>query len=245
MNGKWKKFIVASDVHGDKQHAPSVKVFFEFLKIFKPELRIFAGDLWDFRSIRRGACEDERRESMAADFEAGMGWLKQYVPHHFLLGNHDQRLWDLADLDAGVVSDYASKGVMDIEKECKALKCNILPYNKRTGILKVGSLKILHGFHCGVFAARQTALVYGSSLFGHTHSIDQHSIPGLDRRVARNIGCLCQLDFDYNSRQPNSLRQAHGFAYGVVNDKSGQYHVWQAESSDGKWILPSNIATFS
>jgi hypothetical protein len=240
----WNKFIVASDLHGDKQDPSAVRVLAGFIAAFQPDIRVFAGDLWDFRSIRKGAGEEERRESMSEDFDAGMAWLEQFRPQHFLLGNHDQRLYDLAENDNGVVSDYAAKGVLDIEAACRKQKTKILPYHKRNGILKLGNLKILHGFHCGIYASRQTALVYGSALFGHTHVIDQHAVGGLDRRVARNIGCLCALDMGYNSRNPNTLRQAHGFAYGVLNERTGDFHVWQAEGIEGKWVLPSDIVEF-
>ena len=238
------KFIVASDVHGDMQDEKANSVLFRFMEDYKPQLRIFAGDLWDFRALRKGASDDEKRESISADYIAGVNWVKRFKPTHFLLGNHCARLWELAESDNGVLSDYALSGVAEFTTLSNKMKFPILPYHKRDGVLRLGALKILHGFHCGVFAARQTALVYGSALFGHTHVIDEHSIGGLERRVARNIGCLCKLDMDYNARNPNTLRQAHGFAYGVLNDKTGDYHVLQAEEIGGKWVLPSEFKSY-
>ena len=239
-----KRFICGSDIHGDMQDVAANKVFFDFINDFKPDIRICAGDLWDFRAIRKGANDDEKHESMSKDFVAGVNWIKRFKPHYFLRGNHDERLWRLAETDNGIISDYAQSGIMEIKDLMDTMRCRMLPYHKRDGVLKLGSLKILHGFHCGVYAARQTALVYGSSLFGHTHVIDEHSIGGLERRVARNIGCLCALDMDYNSTNPNTLRQAHGFAYGIIDEKTGAFHVWQGEEIKGKWILPSDIVTY-
>ena len=238
------KFIVGTDVHGDMQDKEANKVFFNFISDFKPKLKIFGGDLWDFRSIRKGASEDERRESMRKDYDAGMQWLNRFQPNYFLRGNHDERLWETAESDRGGLSDYSQLGVIEITRTLNLMKCNMLPYHKRDGVLKIGSLKVLHGFHCGVYAARQTALVYGSALFGHTHVIDEHAIGGLERRVARNIGCLCKLDMDYNSRNPNTLRQAHGFAYGILDDRTGAYHVAQAEEINGEWTMPSDFKTY-
>jgi hypothetical protein len=239
----WQRFVAAFDVHGDRQHAPSVNALLKFCELWKPQIRVHGGDNWDFRPLRRKACEDERRESMASDFRAGVKFLTQFKPTHFVRGNHDERLWELSESDHGVESDYAVNAVGEITALVKQLRCAMLPYHKRDGVLRIGHLKILHGYHCGVFASRQTALVYGSALFGHTHVIDEHAIPGLERRVARNCGCMCELDMDYNARQPNTLRQAHGFAYGAVNAKTGFFHVWQAEEVDGKWIVPSDITT--
>jgi hypothetical protein len=239
----WKRFVAAFDVHGDKQNAPAVNALLKFCDLWKPAIRIHGGDNWDFRPLRRKASDEERRQSMAKDFDAGVEFLERFKPTHGVWGNHDHRLWELADADRGVESDYAQKAVEEIETLLRSLRCTFLPYHKRDGVLRIGHMKVLHGYHCGVYASRQTALVYGSALFGHTHVIDEHAIPGLERRVARNCGCLCELDMDYNARQPNTLRQAHGWAFGVADSRSGNFHVWQAEEIGGKWILPTDTVT--
>lgn len=235
------RFIFASDVHGDQQDPVANDALFQFMEAWKPKLRVFGGDLWDFRPLRRKATEDERRESMAKDYEAGLEWLKRFKPHVFLRGNHDERLWDLAARNKGVESDYAMKGVIEIITLTQKMKCEMLPYHNRDGVYRIGHLKMLHGFSSGINAARATALVYGSCLFGHVHTIDEHSIPGLERRVARSVGCLCRLAMDYNVRTPSALRHSHGFAYGIINEKTGAYNVFQAEEIDGKWMLPTDI----
>lgn len=238
----WERFVVGFDVHGDEQNAKTVESFIAFCDLWKPKLKIFGGDLWDFRPLRRKASDDERRESMRKDFEAGMHFLQRYQPHHFIRGNHDERLWELAERDDGVRSDYAISGISEIHAVLSRLKCKMLPYHKRDGILRIGHLKVLHGFYCGVYAARQHALTYGSCLFGHVHDITEHSIPGLDRRVARSCGCLCNLDMEYAARSPNTLRQSNGWAYGVINSKTGAYHVWQAERIAAHFVVPTDVA---
>lgn len=239
----WKRFVAAFDVHGDQQDQRTCSAFLKFCKLWQPDVRVFGGDLWDFRPLRRKASDEEKRESMRADFDAGMKWLKSFAPHYFIRGNHDERLWELAESDNGILSDHARCGVEKIETELKAMHCRMLPYHKRAGVLRIGHLKILHGFHAGVFATRQTALIYGSALFGHVHTIDEHAIPGLERRVARSCGCLCSLDMEYAARTPSTLRQAHGWAYGVIHKTTGNYHVWQAEEVSGKFIVPTDTAT--
>jgi predicted phosphodiesterase len=238
---EWQRFVVCSDLHGDMHDPSAVSALHKFCKHWKPELRIFAGDLWDFRAFRKGASDEEKRESMAVDFTDGMEFLREFQPRYFLRGNHDERLWDKAHDRNGVVSDHAQKLVGELDDELRKLGTTLLPYHKRLGVLVIGHLKVLHGFSCGIYATRQTALVYGASLMGHVHTIDEHAIPGLERRVARAIGCLCKLDMDYNSRSPNTLRQAHGFAFGVLNKRNGDYLCWQAEEIGGKWIVPSDL----
>lgn len=238
---KFTRFQIGFDVHGDMQDAAANKVFFDFAKIWKPQIRICGGDVFDFRPLRKGASEDERREGLTKDFNAGLSWLKRFRPNYYLRGNHCERLWDLAENGQGVAQEFAFSGVREVEELMASMKCKMLPYHKRDGILKLGHMKVLHGFASGVYAARQTALVYGSALFGHCHTIDEHSIPGLERRVARCCGALCQLSMPYNARQMNTLRQAHGFCYGILNEKTGNYHVLQAECVDGDWLLPTHF----
>ncbi len=238
---KFQKFLIGADIHGDMQDKEANRVFFEFAKIWKPEIRICNGDLFDFRPLRKGCSEDERRQSVREDLNAGKRWFNKFKPTHFTLGNHDFRMWDLAENGSGVAADYAQEGVSEIKAMAAAHKCRIYPYHNRDGVIRIGSLKVLHGFFCGVYAARQHALVYGSCLIGHVHRIDEHSIPGLERRVARCIGALCRLDLQYNSRMPNALAQANGFAYGLINRSTGRYVVFQAECIDGKWVLPSDF----
>lgn len=238
----WTRFCFSTDLHGDRQDQQAVRAFFEFNSIWKPTLKVFGGDLIDLRPLRTGASQEDRCDSLRADVEAGREFLKRWQPDYWIRGNHDERLWETArTAKDGVVADYAQRGCEEFETLCAKLKTKILPYHKRHGVLRIGHLKLLHGFNAGIYAARQTALVYGSCLFGHIHSIDEHAIAGLERRVARAVGCLAQLDFDYNARQPNTLRQAHGWAYGVINLKTGDYHTWQAEKIGGVWLVPTTI----
>lgn len=240
----WQRFIFASDLHGDAQDAGAVNALFRFMRDFKPRIRICGGDVWDFRALRSKANEEEKRESIRADFDAGLNWLTEFAPtHDLLLGNHDQRLWDKAELRNGPLADYSRELVDRVNGLLGRFRVGFRAYHKRIGVLRLGHLKLLHGFFAGVTAARQHALAYGSCLFGHIHSIDEASIPGMDRRVARACGCLCQLDMDYNRTSVNTLRYANGWAYGVVDDSSGNYVVWQSECVDGKYVVATDYRT--
>lgn len=233
--------MFGSDIHGDQQDEKANKVFFEFAKSWKPRVRILGGDLFDFRPLRKGASEDERQESLQADLEAGKAWFNRFKPTVFLRGNHDERLWELAERANGVVGDYAAKGVAEIEAMVKRHKCKMLPYHKRHGIYHLGDIGFMHGFFPGINSTRQTALIYGNTVIGHVHSIDVSSIAGLNRRVCRSAGCLCLLDLPYAARIPSTLRQDHGFQYGLHDTATGENQVFQAQQIGGKWILPTEF----
>ncbi len=241
LKSSYKKFLVGYDIHGDLQDVAANKAFFKFAELWKPEIRVCGGDLWDFRSIRKKASQEEQRDSLQADYEAGLLWLEKLQPNYFLLGNHDIRLWDVAETGNGIAADYAVNCIKEITKLTNKLKCKVFPYDRKQGVLQLGHLKMIHGFATGIGAARRTAQCYGSVLMGHGHGIQHVSIEGLENRIGRMCGCLCSLDMDYVRANMGSLMWRHGWAYGVINTISGDYQVWQAEDVNGTWIIPSDV----
>src|SRR5690349_11522891 len=125
IGGMWDPFVFASDNHGDKQDPRAVKAFTKFLGLWKPTIRIHGGDNWDFRPLRRGASEEEKRESMTADFDAGDRFLKILKPTHFQRGNHDERLWILAKDNRGPLSDHARYLITRAEKRFKGFDTHV------------------------------------------------------------------------------------------------------------------------
>ena len=57
------RFVVASDPHGDQVDAETASALFSFIADFRPQIRVHAGDAWDFRNLRRGASDDEIRRA--------------------------------------------------------------------------------------------------------------------------------------------------------------------------------------
>lgn len=242
-----KTFVFASDLHGDHQHPDAVEALLKFCSIFSPDVRIFGGDLFDFRAIRRAATEAEKNDSMAADVEAGLAFLRDYKPHVFLRGNHDERIWDVArTTQHGLIRDAAEQGIKDIEKACRKNKTRMLPYDSRSGVYRLGKLSFIHGYHSGVYATKKHAEVYaepgGCVLHGHTHSIQSASIVRYGGAHGRGVGCLTYLDPDYNRHQTAKLGHENGFAYGVVDGKHWQ--CYQARPTEnGKWHVAKELTT--
>lgn len=241
----WEPFIFASDLHGNLQDRTVVKSLLNFCADWKPKYRVFGGDLFELTALRRGASEDEKKVSLLDDVTDSLQFVQDYKPTDFLLGNHDDRLWMLAKAAKGPISDLAQKAINDFAKQLKLVGCKEpLPYDKRLGILDIGKLRMLHGFGSGINCARRMAFNYGSLLMGHLHTVDIVSVEGLEKRMARVVGCLCQLDMEFNKAMVGTLRQAHGFAYGVVHKKTGLYHVWQAERVADQWLLPTQLEKY-
>jgi predicted MPP superfamily phosphohydrolase len=240
----YRTFVFASDLHGDQQEPRAVEALLRFCDSFKPDIRVFGGDLFDFRPLRMGAGATERNESMMCDVEAGLEFLNKFKPNIFLLGNHDDRIWRVArDTENGILRDTAVLAIKDIKKRCAKLKCRVIDYNSSTGIYRLGNIAMMHGFAAGMYAAKKHAESFsppgGLAIHGHTHSIQHHSIARLGGGSGMSAGCLAKLDMEYNKHTIGRLMHAHGFVYGYV-DKKG-WGAWQAKESNGKWILPEKL----
>lgn len=89
---KPKKYVVATDNHGDQVDPETERALNSFLKDFKPEIRIHAGDCFDFRNFRKGASDDEKAHSLSDDWEAGSQFMRNFFDggkqNVYLRGNH-------------------------------------------------------------------------------------------------------------------------------------------------------------
>ena len=66
------RFVAFGDNHGDMADDNAVEALVEFIKDYKPTVRVHLGDCFDFRSLRRGVGNDaEGAESLAADIAGG------------------------------------------------------------------------------------------------------------------------------------------------------------------------------
>ena len=140
-----KSFVYASDLHGDKQCHDSVEQLLKFTKEFNPDVRIFGGDLFDFSPLMKNADPAEKNASMEADVWAGMEFLNKFQPHHFLLGNHDDRLWQTAHKHSlGLIRDTAKICIKDIEK--KSLEEELLPKGSIAGSSSSSKFIVSVGF---------------------------------------------------------------------------------------------------
>ena len=233
-----KSFIFASDLHGDKQNHEAVEGLLNFTEEFKPDVKIFGGDLFDFSPLMRKADAAEKNDSMAADVQAGMEFLDRFRPNHFLLGNHDDRLWQTAEKHSlGIIRDTAKMGIRDIQQKCRSIKCKMQPYDVDKGILKLGKIKFCHGYYHGITATKRHAETFGDAgglvVHGHIHSIQMHSIPRQGGCTGISAGCLATTAMDWNRAKVNRLAHECGWAYGYYSNTGWVAHL--ARKVDGLW----------
>lgn len=225
----------------------SERAFFSFLKDFKPEIRVHAGDNFDFRNLRRGASDDEKASSLQDDWEAGEAFLSHLMEggkeNYYLLGNHSSRLWDFAASSTGLLRDYANGGIKRVKQLCKKNRVKLFPYDSALGVLQLGHLKVLHGYHAGSSAATQHARVYGNCIFGHVHTQESSPVSALEPAEARSIGCMCIRDMNYINAKTGKLRWAQGWAYGYLFE-DGTYQLFLTRKINGRFYVASEIKSY-
>ena len=242
-----ERFIVVTDTHGDMQDDKTVEGIYSFIADFRPTIRVHAGDAFDFRNLRKGASDEEKAESLEDDWDRGSELLTRVFEggkKKFLLrGNHDERLWDVSRNCSGLVRDYASDGIKRIEALMKKSGAKMFPYDAAKGVLRLGKLKVVHGYHAGASACRQHAAVYGNCIFGHVHTIESAAVASLEPAEARSIGCACRDDMDYINKKTGKLRWGQGWAYGEVFE-DGSYQLFQARKINGSFTVATEIKTY-
>lgn len=245
---KPRRFVVAGDSHGDQEDPETRRALMEFVRDYRPQIRVHSGDAFDFRNLRRGASDDEKAHSLEDDWAMGTEFLRDYFDggkeNHFLRGNHDERLWHFAESATGLLRDYAHDGIKRVTNLASRCKAAMLPYDSRLGVLRLGHLKVVHGYFAGIGAARRHAIAWRHVLFGHTHNTDVSAVECDDGPAeARGIGCCCKIDMGYNQHQPAKLRHVNAWCYGHLFD-DGTYQLFQAKKIAGRFYAATEVKQF-
>lgn len=233
-----KRFVFVSDTHGDHIDPQAYELFREWVKHWKPDIRIHGGDAFDFRWLRSRASDNEKAEEIQNDIQHGLDFIRWFKPTHFLYGNHDDRINRAKESYIGAVKGlgiHIQEEIDDALGDAKSYQ-----YDKRTGVVQLGDVKFVHGFGSGMGSLRRAGLVYGRVVQGHIHAVECVPIERHELGFAMSAGCLCKLDLGYNAAHLTTLRQEHGWVYGVVRP-NGKTVVWQARKSGGTWIFPSDL----
>lgn len=241
---KYIRGIGVFDNHGHQYDEDTVSTVFKFIDIWKPHDRVHGGDNWNFAGLRKGASEEEKAESMEDDFDDGMEFLNKLRPTHITWGNHDYRIFDLASHGTGATGDLARRVVRSIEEATRKFKCETKPYDSRYGILDYAkNLKIAHGYYHNVNHSMSMAFSYGNIMYGHNHTFQQSRVSTLEVRIAQSVGCLCDINMDFEHARTAKLKKENGFAYWVKNTQNNMVQYWLARKIGDEWVLPTDIVT--
>lgn len=243
MSRKIERWIATADNHGNHAHEPTCSVLFDFIKHFKPTMRIHLGDGYNFAKLRKGATPQERQEALQPDVDAGNHFNERLKPNVYLCGNHCFRIFQLAKSTDEGDRALATKTIDSMHESIG--NGRLIEYGKETGFFRYGDYTFTHGFASGDGASRLMANVFGNVIFGHNHFCDDQPVARFDHETgehrARGIcaGCTCHTSQDYNLGQLKTLRQENAFVYGF---KVGNRLIpYSARAIEGRWFFPSEF----
>jgi hypothetical protein len=245
------RFVAFGDNHGDMADENAVEALCEFIKDYKPTVRVHLGDCFDFRSLRRGVGSDaEGAESLLSDIQGGEEFLERTKPTVYLMGNHEHRAVAMQHTSgSALVRDYCA----DLEARIKttAKSCGvktILPYHAEKGVYRLGPVAFIHGYAHGLNATAEQGKHYadrgGALIHGHTHTLAQVNLTKAEGGAAFSAGCLCQKDaMAYASHRLATSRWGSGFAAGWVDGKD--WKVWLVHRVGSRWVWTTDLKVFT
>jgi len=222
----------------------SLQKLLGFSKAWNPHYRVHLGDNWDFATLRGGAGPDEKAGGLSEDFSAGLAFLDDFKPHYLTLGNHDDRIWQMAkSVSNGVLREHCQGLAESAEQQFTKRKIKWVPYRVGAYLhLPEGGPKLIHGFHSGINPAKMHFERYGPCVHGHVHSPSQYTGRHIDQGEAFSIGCIGDItQMEYADRHTAKLGWRQGFAYGIINTKTGDTKIWQVTKEGDTWISPQGI----
>ena len=202
---KKAKIVQINDLHIPHHDKKALDVFMQFLKDFKPDQIVIAGDLLDFYQLSSFDKDPMRRFTIQDEIDVCYEVLKELKALcseiHFIKGNHEDRLrrflWKNPSL--------ASIKVLELPKllNLDSLKIEYHDYE-----YVFNKFRFTHGSivrQDSGATAKAELIKYGSSMSsGHTHRLGSYLKTDARGTVgAYEMGCLCDLEPEYIAGTPN------------------------------------------
>jgi hypothetical protein len=237
-----KRFLYCSDSHGNLIHDESRRMLLNFINAWKPHYKIHGGDLFDAACLRGNASPEEKACGLSEDITAGLKFLDEFKPHFLTLGNHDDRIWQMAGTSRdGILREHCEDLVKACEREFKQRKIQWIPYIVGKFLqLPEGGPKFIHGFRSSnVSPAKLHYHDWGSVIHGHVHKPDTYVATHADGGMSMSSACMGDLDkMHYADRFSAKMGWRNGWIYGTINDKTGSWHAWHVLKEGQDWISP-------
>lgn len=239
---RWKKFLVCSCSHGSCEDPAAIAALLKFKSQYRPDFTAHIGDVHDYTAFRHGAPKTkDEAAALGPDIEAGKSLMLRMEPNLVMLGNHDWRVFNLANHHNAILSYAASCARNEFLETCAKVKARVIDsYDVRKSFYPLGNFLLLHGWKYNENALRDTVLAYGNVMMGHLHSPMMVHGARVDGTVGYCCGMLADEDkLEYSHTRHQTLRHALGFLWGEYSDTYCQVNISQCESGQAKnWKLP-------
>lgn len=247
MKPKLIKFVACGDNHGDNGDSESIAALQAYCKDFKPDQRIHLGDCFDLRALRQGigSGDAESGESLQADLEQGIDFLRAYKPDVYLWGNHEHRLDRLiTSSSSALIRDYCQDIKDRINREARQAGAKkILPYHYSRGVHRLGAIAFVHGYAHGLNAVSLQGQHYaqagGALVCGHIHRLESVALQRDKGGQAFSAGCLCDKSPGYASARLGTSRWGSGWVAGYV--QGNDWKIWLCHKVGDRWFFQTDF----
>ena len=230
-----KRFWLGFDRHTPEDDPVVDRIALDFLRDFKPHIRVAGGDWQTVDQVSH--FPNEADIDLADEFLANEEALVRYGITHYLEGNHEERLRRV-----GVKLDRRLRSLVDLKRNLhfKEQKIKFFPYHPEKGVLRLGHLSILHGFFANEYVAKKMAMIYGTCVFGHTHRFQTFQAKqAFHNNVGFAIGMLGNLNQSWaEHRAP--MGWANGFAFGYLH-RNGCFDLYSVRIINGQVTINGKV----
>jgi predicted phosphodiesterase len=245
----WKKILAVGCSHGNLADKSALDAVCKFRDSFDPDYCVHLGDSIDTAAFRSGALgTPDEAEEIEPDLEAGFSFVERFEPTHWLMGNHEDRLWKLMEHPKAIVRKASGDIIKDINALAAKLHAKVLPYLgiwngvDPKGMLKIGDYLFMHGVFYGENGSRDHAERFGNTVHAHTHRANVAKGRRGDNPTAYCVGTLANIPaMSYAKTRASTLSWSAGFVWGYVSTGKRsrcQLYLHEQPRGEDEWILP-------
>jgi hypothetical protein len=185
-------------------HDPrALELAYSLIADFAPHVVIVGSDMLDFPNISRHPTspkemQDDALAAPLASYRSIMASLRDAAPYAtmpYLIGNHDERLFDWIEAQAPQMRDYVLSHFIEDIKGAGALW-----QGRDYREFRLAHLNIIHGYKANLHTAAAYVNDYAEDVIaGHTHRPDSYFRQFRHRSAQAHVsGCLCAVQPHYS-----------------------------------------------
>jgi predicted phosphodiesterase len=238
----YERFLAIGCTHGAHVDPEAFDAVLRFRDRYKPRHVIHLGDFLDTKALRSGAkgTRDET-EPLDEDMNAGLKLLKALRPTVVLAGNHEARIWHLANHHNAIIRECAQGLLGQIQRECQRLKAPLIEYNANWQEWRIHDWRFMHGVYYSENATRDHAEAFGNVIHAHTHRPASQPGRRSDHPLGVCTGTLTKIrNMDYANTRRATLAWGQGFVWGEIGSRGSSVNLSHGpkEGSSSEWRLP-------
>lgn len=233
-------FACSHGIHIDPQARSAI---LNFRDAYKPHTVVHLGDAIDTAAFRSGARgTSDEAEPVEPDIDEGLGFIRDAGVTHYLAGNHEDRLWNLAEHPNAIVSYAAAQCIHAIKDLCKERKITFVKWDGIFQGLKFGNFTFLHGALYSENATRDHAEAIGNCVHAHNHRPAISCGRRLDCPIGFGVGTLTRRrEMGYAKSRRATTAWGQAFVWGEYNDRVAHLNLClgpQEQQPNSEWRLP-------